>query len=117
LSQEYWSSEEGVLARLEDLSWALTTKVVNNSVRAHLKDLSPIHVIEFEWVTDYKSGTPCAYCDSQSGRRYYRGQFMPIMPVHPGCNCYWDVRYIIVGEEDVKGLEDWLLDKAPWVIV
>lgn len=71
------------------LSEFVVWRTVNNSLQIYGSEAG---ADEFEWVTDIGAGT-CAYCDSQSGRRYKRGQFMPRIPAHYGCKCFWDAHF------------------------
>ena len=87
-AQEFWTSEEGILIRLEDLAHDFTFKMYNGAVRAYAKDAG---FRVFKWVTAIGAWT-CRYCLGQHGREYKVGQFMPKLPAHVKCNCYWDVK-------------------------
>ncbi len=36
--------------------------------------------------------TSCQWCINHVGNVYHRGQFMPDLPRHPGCNHYYDIQ-------------------------
>ena len=91
MSSDFWTSDRGILIRLEDLAWALNTEVYNNAIQVHVKANPGLPVVEFEFVTAGDDKV-CADCDSFSGRRYRVGQFMPRLPRHGGCRCFWDLR-------------------------
>ena len=53
---------------------------------------------ELVWVTNvqfpiglHRKGSTCELCFSRSGKRYRVGQFLPRIPAHLNCKCYWDV--------------------------
>jgi len=91
MSTDFWTSDEGILVRLEDLAWGLDTEVYNNAIQVHVKSNPVLPVVEFEYVTEGDERV-CPDCDAFSGRRYRVGQFMPQLPRHPGCRCFWDLR-------------------------
>jgi hypothetical protein len=72
------------------LAEAVTWRTINGAIQVYGSEAG---VDDFEWVTQYDEVNPCDYCDSQSGRRYRRGQFMPEIPAHPNCRCFWDVHF------------------------
>jgi len=82
----FWLSDEGILIRLEDLAHSFTYKSYNGAIKGAFREAG---ITEFEWVTTIDDRT-CNRCDSLSGRRYKSGQFMPRMPAHIGCRCFWD---------------------------
>lgn len=85
-AQEFWTSDEGILIRLEDLSHDFVFKVYNGAVRAYAKDAG---FKKFKWIS-VLGLTTCKYCENQHGRIYRVGQFLPKIPAHVGCNCFWD---------------------------
>lgn len=87
LSEEFWSSPEGIETRLDMLAESIQLTSINDAVKAYARDND---VTELLWVTDEDEHT-CDFCDGQSGRPYRIGQFMPDIPVHPGCRCGWDL--------------------------
>lgn len=87
----FWTSDKGILLRLKDLTWGLHTETYNGAIQVHVKANPQLPVIEFEYVTAGDERV-CAECDRFSGQRYRVGQFMPKLPRHPGCRCYWDLR-------------------------
>jgi len=89
--EEFWTSKEGILIRLEDLSHDFTFKVFNGAVRGYIKDAG---FKKFGWVTSEDNiarGVSCEYCKRQNGKEYKVGQFLPKIPAHIGCDCFWDI--------------------------
>jgi len=60
-AQEFWSSEEGIIIRLEDLAHDFTFKTYNHALKAYFKDAG---FKRFRWVTAVGKWT-CKYCLSQ----------------------------------------------------
>ncbi|MCJ7762674.1 hypothetical protein MUP38_04370 [Candidatus Bathyarchaeota archaeon] len=89
MSESFWTSEAGFLLRLDMLSQDIVWRTINNSIQLIGGEAG---VREFEWVTEYLDNEPCNYCDSQSGRRYRVGQFIPRIPAHTNCKCHWSMR-------------------------
>jgi len=42
-----------------------------------------------EWVTEGDDRV-CPYCEEHEGREYRIGQFVPWLPAHVDCRCFWD---------------------------
>lgn len=89
MSEGFWSSDQGILMRLEDLSEAVVWQTFNNATQLVGSEAG---ATMFEWVSEIDEKT-CNYCDRQSGRRYRVGQFIPRIPAHPGCRCFWTVYF------------------------
>jgi len=89
MSSDYWRSPAGIDVRLKNLAEAAVYRAYNDALTRY----APPSIWGFEWVTSYFGSPPCDYCDSQSGRRYRRGQFTPRIPNHVGCRCTWDIIY------------------------
>jgi len=90
MPEDFWLSDEGILIRMEDLAHDFTFKVYNGALKGAFREAG---IQEFIWVTDYTKGNiPCNYCDGQNGRPYTSGQFLPKMPAHNKCKCFWDAR-------------------------
>ena len=83
---DFWLTQEGLLTRLEMLAQGVAWSSFNN---ASLIGLKAMGITEVEWVADLDERT-CEYCEGQSGRRYVLGMFMPELPIHPNCRCFWD---------------------------
>lgn len=75
--------------RLEMLSQYVVWRTINNALQIYGSEAGAKF---FKWISevDYKI---CSYCYEQNGRIYRRGQFMPSIPVHPHCRCFWDVGF------------------------
>lgn len=91
MSESFWTSEAGLLVRLEDLSWTLHTQVYNNAIQVRVNADPALSIVEFGYVTEGDNRV-CEDCSRFEGRRFRRGQFMPNLPRHPGCRCYWDLQ-------------------------
>jgi len=86
----YWSSPEGIAQRIEMLSQSFTYKIVNNALIIYGESGG---VTRWRWTTNpgaSQSG-PCEYCESQNGRIYRKGQFLPSLPAHVNCVCNWEL--------------------------
>jgi intein/homing endonuclease len=82
---DFWKSLDGLLMRIDLLAQNLAWKSYNEAMQETLRFEGVTWV---EWVSDYTQDPargPCLYCDSQSGRRYRLGQFLPSLPHHPNC--------------------------------
>jgi len=89
--EEFWLSDKGILIRLEDLSHNFVFKVFNGATRGYVKGAG---FKKFRWITSEENiarGVSCAYCIKQNRREYKVGQFLPKMPAHLGCDCFWDM--------------------------
>ena len=88
--EEFWTSEQGVTIRLEDLAHDFVLRTYNGAVRGAFKEAG---IKRLKWVTDIqlkKRGGTCQICLNRHDRIYNTGMFLPRMPVHNNCNCYWD---------------------------
>jgi hypothetical protein len=86
-SEDYWSTPEGIQVRLDFLGHDVVWSSYNEASQITLRELGASWV---EWVTEITPRT-CDYCDRQSGRRYHLGQFVPKLPRHPNCRCWWQL--------------------------
>ena len=84
--EDFWLTTQGLFARLDMLAEGVAWKSFNDATVAGLKALGVSHV---EWVADLDERT-CGYCIDQNGHRYVLGMFLPELPAHPNCRCYWD---------------------------
>jgi len=84
---DYWKSPDGIRRRVNMLGEDFTFRVVNNSLQVYGKKNE---ASGFEWVGSIDERT-CNYCDSQIGRQYRLGQFLPRLPAHGGCRCGWRI--------------------------
>ena len=94
--EAFWTSEEGMLIRLEDLAHDFVITTYNNATKGHFSEAG---IKKLKWVTDIqlkKRGGTCAYCLGQHGRIYNTGMFLPRNPAHNHCQCGWDL-YIELG--------------------
>jgi hypothetical protein len=70
---------------------------INDAVKAYAEDNG---VSQLRWISNEDEDT-CEFCIGQSGRSYKIGEFMPDIPVHPGCRCSWE---IVVDAENVAAM-------------
>ena len=82
---DYWVSPEGLKRRLEYLGEDFCYNVINNALQAYGRKNE---VSGWEWIGSMDERT-CTYCDSQMGRFYRLGQFLPRLPSHVNCRCEW----------------------------
>jgi len=94
--EEFWLSETGLELRLENLAHELGWKTYNGALQmsyaeAGFKEIFWVTTVQFP-IGIHRKGSTCKLCFSRNGKRYRIGQFLPRIPAHPGCNCYWDVK-------------------------
>lgn len=82
-----WNSPAGIRLRVSMLADYIEVRTVNHAVQVYAAEAG---IDSLEWSSAEDEGV-CEYCDSQQGRRYKIGMFMPDIPVHVGCRCQWDV--------------------------
>jgi SPP1 gp7 family putative phage head morphogenesis protein len=87
LAEGFWLTDVGIAVRIESLSRLVVTRTYNNALQVAGKDAG---IKGFEYLTA-RDDRVCPICAPFDGRRYRSGQFMPILPKHPGCRCLWDV--------------------------
>jgi len=87
MSEEFWTSDKGILIRMEDLAHDFSLRTYNGALKGAFREAG---FKELMWVSVIDART-CNYCDSQNGRRYHTGMFLPRMPSHPSCRCMWDI--------------------------
>ncbi|HUW44756.1 MAG TPA: hypothetical protein VMW50_03080 [Dehalococcoidia bacterium] len=91
-TSDYWRSPIGIAHRIEMLSQSFTYQIVNNSLMFYGYSAG---ITRVRWATNpgaSKTG-PCDYCDSQNGRIYRKGQFLPPLPAHNKCVCGWELMF------------------------
>lgn len=88
-SIDYWTSEKGILLRLDMMAEFIVWRTVNNALQIYGSEAGAKY---FRWVAELDDRV-CPYCESQHDRQFRLGQFMPNLPVHPGCRCFWDVGF------------------------
>ena len=88
----YWSSPEGITQRIAMLSQSFTHKIVNNSLIIYGESGG---ITRWRWATNpgARQSGPCEYCESQDGRIYRKGQFLPSLPAHANCFCTWELMF------------------------
>jgi len=89
---DYWKSPAGIMTRINMLSQSFTYKIVNSSLIAYG---TAGGITRWRWASNPGASIsgPCAFCDSQNGRIYRRGQFLPSLPAHSNCVCEWELMF------------------------
>lgn len=80
------------MQRVMMLSQSFTYKIVNSSLIAYG---TAGGITRWRWTSNpgWSAQGPCAFCDSQNGRIYRRGQFLPSLPAHSNCVCEWELMF------------------------
>jgi hypothetical protein len=86
-AEGYWSSDEGLLMRLDMLTGAIQTGTYNNA----LKICGSVYGVQYFKVAGLEP--KCPYCKQYYGRVYRSGQFMPDFPAHPNCPHLFDIYF------------------------
>lgn len=85
--QDFWTSDEGVLIRLEDLAGDFAFKVYNGALLGSFREAGFSKLV---WV-GVEDDNICDDCFGHSGRVYRSYGFLPKMPRHVRCRCLWDI--------------------------
>ena len=96
--EDFWKSAKGLLARLADLAHHLTWSSVNTAIREQLAVVED----DYQTVTGEPSGRKlqwatmgddlvCDICEGNEGEYELDDDFLPTMPVHVNCRCYWEI--------------------------
>jgi len=101
MSVDFWKTPEGITQRVDSLVQVFNHRIVNNA----FKVIAPTNNAKWmKWILHperSKTG-PCPICTANAagGRNgYYRVTwFTPMLPVHPGCVCEWEIWF---GEPDL----------------
>lgn len=87
MSEQFWSSDEGILLRLEDLSHDFTFKTYNGALKGSFREAGFKSLM---WVAVVDKST-CEECLGLNGNTYPAWGFLPKMPRHPHCRCMFDI--------------------------
>lgn len=87
MSEGFWLTEQGIDIRLQDLSQLIVTKTYNRALQAYAGETG---IKNFAYMT-MRDSNVCPICAPNDGKVYRTGQFMPVLPRHIGCRCYWDI--------------------------
>lgn len=86
-AEDYWLTDEGIDERIEMLSEEVFFGTFNKAITVEGKKMGyELFVIKGIW-----DNRTCDWCAEHNGQQYKAGQFMPDIPQHPGCRCFWDV--------------------------
>ena len=96
--EDFWKSLKGLLARLADLAHHLTWSSVNTAIQQQLAVVED----DYQTVTGEPSGRKlywttmgdekvCDYCEGNEGEYEIDDPFLPMLPGHVSCRCYWEV--------------------------
>ena len=84
--EDYWSTLPGLLKRTELLAEWSVYRLYNTFTREGAKAYGA-KTLEYHTMGDVKV---CDECDPFDGRVYNMGQFLPYLPRHFGCRCWWE---------------------------
>lgn len=92
---EYWQTPTGIKRRIKTLAQDFTYRLFNNAVRVVGEKNGAKWL---RWI-DFGDANVCPVClhHSTSGGRggFYRiDWFTPMLPVHDGCRCEWEVWFV-----------------------
>jgi len=82
----FWLTDEGIRIRLADLAHLVVTRTFNGCIQTNA---SSFGVVSFQYRTAGDERV-CVFCAPRNNKDYRPGQFMPNLPIHPGCRCYFD---------------------------
>lgn len=82
----FWLTDEGIRMRLADLAHLVITRTFNGCIQTNAADFG------IEGMRYRTSGLDnvCGICKPRENKVYKPGQFMPNLPAHNGCACYFD---------------------------
>ena len=87
MAEGFWVSDAGIKIRFQYLAQLVVVRTYNKAIQVLSKELG---IKQFEYTT-MRDNRVCAQCSPYDGRRYRTGQFMPFIPRHPSCRCYFDL--------------------------
>lgn len=85
--ESFWTSDEGILLRLEDLAGDFTFKTYNGALLGNFREAGFSKLV---WV-GVEDDKICEDCLDHVGRVYRSYGFLPKMPRHIKCRCLWDI--------------------------
>jgi len=97
-AEDFWKSLKGLLARLADLSHHLTWSSLNTAIREQFAVVED----DYQTVTGEPSGRKlawttmgdekvCDICEGNEGEYDPAEEFLPTMPAHVTCRCWWQI--------------------------
>ena len=86
-AEEYWQSAIGILERLAMLADDVQLATFNVAVKIYGATCG---VTDFQISGNLKL-TSCQWCINHVGVVYHKGQFMPDLPRHPGCQHFYNI--------------------------
>lgn len=85
--EDYWITDEGIDERIGMLADEVTFGTFNEAVTIEGKKMGyDVYILKGIW-----DNRTCDWCSGSQGKQYRIGQFMPRIPHHPNCRCYWDI--------------------------
>jgi hypothetical protein len=96
--EDFWKSMKGILARLADLSHNLTWSTVNTAIQTQFAIVED----DYQTTTGEPSGRKlswatmddekvCDVCEGNEGEYDPSDEFLPDMPAHVVCRCWWEI--------------------------
>lgn len=100
----YWITTSGINRRIKSLAQDFNYLIVNNA----FKVLAPTNGAQWlRWLDmgDANVCDTCLYHSTQGGRGgfYHVTWFTPIIPVHNGCRCQWEIWFEDPFEQTILG--------------
>ena len=96
MAEDFWRTLKGLLTRIADISHNFTWSSLNTATKDTVKER--IGVIEVEqperkfklyWET-MGDERVCLYCVDHEGEYEPDEPFLPVIPAHPLCRCWWN---------------------------
>ena len=92
---DYWKTLKGLIARLADIAHHLTWSSLNTGVKETVAVLEPINPETIEphkliWMT-MEDEKLCPFCEENAGEYDMDAEFIPIIPAHVMCRCWWEI--------------------------
>ena len=83
----YWLSNAGLQRRIQMLVEGMSYRIVNNALQFYGENNDVAGYLGIPGATNH-----CTYClQYVIGRYYRRGQFMPGLPAHANCSCFFQL--------------------------
>jgi hypothetical protein len=92
---DFWKTLKGLRARLADIAHHFTWSSLNTTVKETVAVLEPEDPETGEprkllWVT-MEDEKVCDYCNEQEGEYSFDDEFLPMIPGHVFCRCWWQI--------------------------
>jgi hypothetical protein len=91
---DFWKTLNGLLARLADIAHHFTWSSLNTTVKETVAVIEPEErarlrlILKWETMGDERV---CDYCEEQEGEYEFDDPFLPMIPAHVMCRCWWTI--------------------------